>query len=138
MKSKLIFITILILAAGAAVAFGQGQAFKQKIFRAKFAKGETSVEFKNTLRGRVEHIYMVKTRAGQKMRVILEVDADEYASIQVKDPQNLVAPSKDGTDAGEVWENTLKKSGDYRIAVFPPDTADNSDTAHYSLKIIIE
>lgn len=139
MKNKLTFIfLILIFSFGSAVVSAQEQAFKTKVFRVKFARGANSVEYGGSLRGRIEHIYLVNARAGQTMRVVLEVGANEFASIQIKDPKGLVAPSGDGTDAGENWSNKLKKTGDYRISVFPPDTAESSDKARYRLKIVIE
>lgn len=112
--------------------------WRQKIIRVRFAKGEMSAQYKDTLRGRIWHIYKLRANTGQKMRVALQAGENDYLSLQVKNSTGSVLQSSDGSDVGDSWENTLKRAGEYQIWVTPPDTTENTDVLRYGVKISIE
>lgn len=42
-----------------------------------------------------------------------------------------------GEDAGDDYSVVLPRTGDYKLVVFPPDTADRKDVAHYTLEVTV-
>ncbi len=128
-------VSILLILMTTVIVWAQ---WREKIIRVRFPASATSVQYKDTLRGRISHIYVARARAGQTMRVELQANEDDYVSFQIRDPKKRVAEGSDGSEVGDVWENRLEQSGDYRIEIGPPDTADKTDISNYRLKITIE
>lgn len=134
-KMKKAFLIGLLVLTAASVVWAQ---WREKIIRVRIPSGATSAQYKDTLRGRISHIYVVRARAGQTMRVNLQAKEDDYISFQVRDPKGHVAESSNGDELGNSWENTLEQSGEYRISVGPPDTADTTDVSNYRIEITID
>lgn len=138
MTGKIGFKSILTMLLLLTVSINVWAEWRQKIIRVRFAKGETSTQYKDVLRGRIWHIYKLSASAGQTMRVELQANENDYLGLQVKNSSGAVLRSSDGSEAGNSWENTLKRSGEYQIWVTPPDTTENTDVLRYGVKISIE
>lgn len=110
-------------------------AQSDRVIRVRFPKGEIEVELKGTLKGKAANIYLVRAKEGQTMTVQLEVNEDEYASMQIRQPNGVTIDSENDADSGTQFSNTLPMTGDYKIIIFPPETADRNDMAHFKLKI---
>lgn len=110
-------------------------AQSDRVIRVRFPKGATSVELKGMLRGKRADVYLVRANKGQRMTVHLKVDEDQYASLQIRQPNGVTIDSENSADSGTDFENTLPMTGDYRLIVFPPETVDKTDTARYTLSI---
>lgn len=133
---KTILTGLLLLTAFSAIVWAQTRA---KVTRVKFPAGKTSVELSGTQRGTTENVYLVRARAGQTMSVRLTLREDERAALHVRDSKDKMLQSNDGTyNTHDYWENTLKKSGDYRVVVAPPDAVEETDVARYKLEISVE
>jgi hypothetical protein len=128
-------LTILILLTISITVWAE---WRQKIIRVQFAKGATSAQYKDVLRGRIWHIYKLSAKAGQTMRVELRANENDYLGLQVKNSNGSVLRSSDGSEVGDSWENTLKRTGEYQIWVTPPDTTENTEVLRYGVKITIE
>lgn len=137
-QEKIIVKSILTLLILLTISITVWAEWRQKIIRVRFAKGATSVEYKDTLRGRIWHIYKLRASAGQTMRVALQAKENDYLAVQVKNSTDSVLTSGNGSEAGDFWENDLKRTGEYQIWVTPPDTTENTDVLRYGLKISIE
>lgn len=105
--------------------------------RVRFPPGRTTVVLHGVIRGHSEDRYILRAGQGQVLTAHLVVSRNQYASIQVRDPRGRVIDSDTGTDAGEDYIITLPSTGDYRIDVFAPDTADDKDVARYTLEVTI-
>ncbi|MDQ4120168.1 MAG: hypothetical protein M3209_01715 [Acidobacteriota bacterium] len=130
--------SILTLVLLLAVSITVWAEWRQKIIQVRFAKGGTSAQYKDILRGRIWHIYKLRAKSGQTMRVELQVNENDYVGLQVKNASGLVLQSSDNSETGDSWENTLKRTGEYQIWVTPPDTTENIDLLRYGVKITIE
>ncbi len=104
--------------------------------RIQFPQGQTSVSLKGVLRGSRDAIYLLRGSRGQVLTAHIKVENDCCASILIKGPDgNNVKNDADGTDAGEEFSVALRLTGDYQIVVFPPDTAEETDVARYTLDV---
>jgi hypothetical protein len=103
--------------------------------RIQFPPGRTTTVLKGTLRGDAESTYILRAGKGQTLLAHLSVNGE--ASIMIKGPNNRSLTNADGSDAGDDFSIILQSTGDYRITVFPPDTADRKDIARYTLEVTI-
>lgn len=92
----------------------------------RFASGQKSVLIKKRIRLGTTHIYLLRARAGQRMRVLLT--AAGRTSFTVYAPVRGIIDEADGT---RIWQGRLKETGVYRIAIGTDETAD------YALRIDI-
>ena len=105
--------------------------------RVQFPPGQTSVVLKGVLHGKADYTYVLRARGGQTLTAHLTVENDCCAALMAKGPDDLSLTNPDGTDAGNDFSLQLKQTGDYRLIVFPPDTADRKDIARYTLELSI-
>jgi len=112
-------------------------AQRKNVQRIQFPPGRTTVVLKGELRGENDFTYILRARKGQTLIAHLAVEHDCCASLMTKGPDNNGLTNADGTDAGEDFSVVLKQTGDYRLIVFPPDTADRKDIARYTLEVTI-
>jgi hypothetical protein len=128
-------LVLSILVFGAtAYALAQKRGSVQRV---QFPRGRTTVVLKGTIKGKSDATYVLRASAGQTLIAHLAVAEGDYASLQTRGPDHLVLTNADGTDAGEDFSIPLTQTGDYRITVFPPDTADKTDVARYTLEIAV-
>jgi hypothetical protein len=116
-----------------ALAHGGGQNSR----RVQFPPGQTSVSLKGVLRGQADYTYVLRASRGQTLTAHLAVENDCCASLMAKGPDGRSLTNPDGTDAGEDFSLQLTQTGDYRLIVFPPDTADRKDVARYTLEVSV-
>src|SRR5690242_9073513 len=95
--------------------------------RIQFPPGRTTTVIKGALKGTSDMTYVLRARKGQTLIAHLAVENDCCASLMTKGPDNNSLTNADGTDAGEDFSIVLGQTGDYRMIVFPPDTADRKD-----------
>lgn len=112
-------------------------AQRGSVRRVQFPRGRTTVVLKGVLRGTSEMTYVLRARAGQTLTANLLVENDCCASLLIKGPDNTNQRNADGTDAGARFTVQLTQTGNYRIIVFPPDTADRKDIARYTLEVSV-
>ena len=105
--------------------------------RIRFPRGQSSRTLKGVLRGKADYTYVLRARSGQTLAAHLAVENDCCAALLVKGPDGLSLTNADGTDAGNDFSIPLTQTGDYRITVFPPDTADRKDIARYTLEVSV-
>lgn len=110
-------------------------AQRKNVQRIQFPPGRTTTVLKGVLRGDTEFTYLLRAKRGQTLLAHLSVKGE--ASIMVKGPNNRSLTNADGSDAGDDFSIILQSTGDYRITVFPPDTADRKDMARYTLEVTI-
>jgi hypothetical protein len=113
------------------------QGGRTKTRRIQFPRGRTTVVLKGVLKGMADAVYVLRARQGQTLTAHLAVENDCCASLLIKGPDNMNQRNADGTDASDDFNITLTQTGDYRIIVFPPDTADRKDIARYTLEVSI-
>ncbi|MDQ3819289.1 MAG: hypothetical protein M3362_16655 [Acidobacteriota bacterium] len=112
-------------------------AQRKNVERVQFPQDRTTAVLKGVLKGQSDMTYIVRARKGQTLIAHLAVEKNCCAGILIKGPDNRNQTNADGTDAGDDFSIVLKRTGDYRIVVFPPDTADRRDVARYTLEITI-
>jgi hypothetical protein len=112
-------------------------AQRKNVQRVQFPQGRTTAVIKGVLKGDSDMTYVVRAMKGQTLLAHLAVENDCCASILVKGPDGRGLSNADGTDAGDDFSITLRRTGDYRIVVFPPDTAERKDIARYTLEVTI-
>jgi hypothetical protein len=110
-------------------------AQRGNVQRIQFPAGRTTTVLKGALRGDAEATYILRAKKGQTLLAHLAVNGE--ASLMVKGPNNRSLTNADGSDAGNDFSVILQSTGDYRITVFPPDTADRKDIARYTLEVTI-
>ena len=110
-------------------------AQRGNVRRIQFPPGRTTTVLKGALRGDTEFTYILRAKKGQTLLAHLAVNGE--ASLMVKGPNNRSLTNADGSDAGNDFSVILQSTGDYRITVFPPDTADRKDIARYTLEVTI-
>jgi hypothetical protein len=112
-------------------------AQRKNVQRVQFPQGRTTAVIKSELKGTADMTYVVRALKGQTLLTHLAVENDCCASLLVKGPDGRSLTNADGTDAGNDFSIILPRTGDYRIVVFPPDTADRKDIARYTLEVTI-
>ena len=112
-------------------------AQRKNVQRVQFPQGRTTAVLKGVLRGDSDMTYVVRATKGQTLLAHLAVENDCCASILIKGPDGNNLTNADGSDAGEDFSVVLRRTGDYRIVVFPPDTVDRKDIARYTLEVTI-
>lgn len=108
---------------------------QRNVQRIQFPPGRTTTVLKGALKGDAEFTYILRAKRGQTLLAHLAVNGD--ASLTIKGPNNRNLTNADGSDAGDDFSVILQSTGDYRITVFPPDTADRKDIARYTLEVTI-
>jgi hypothetical protein len=131
MTARLLVLLVLLSGTTHLVA-----AKGKNVQRIQFPPGRTTVVLKGVLRGTADMTYVLRARKGQTLTAHL-VENKCCVALLTKGPDNNSLRNADGTDAGEDFSLVLKQTGDYRLIVFPPDTADNKDIARYTLEITI-
>jgi hypothetical protein len=129
----LLVCALLSLAAFSAAA----QRGRKNTQRIQFPPGQTSVSLKGVLKGQADYTYVLRASRGQTLTAHLAVENDCCASLMAKGPDGQSLTNPDGTDAGEDFSLPLTQTGDYRLIVFPPDTADRKDVARYTLEVSV-
>lgn len=109
---------------------------QRNVQRVQFPAGRTTVVLKGELRGEHDFTYVLRARRGQTLIAHL-VENKCCASLMTKGPNNNSLKNADGTDAGNDFTIVLNRTGDYKLIVFPPDTADRKDIARYTLEVTI-
>lgn len=112
-------------------------AQRKNVQRVQFPQGRTTAVLKGALKGDTEMTYIVRAAKGQTLLAHLAVEGDCCASILIKGPDGRNLTNADGSDAGEDFSVVLRRTGDYRIVVFPPDTVERTDIARYTLEVTI-
>lgn len=128
----------LALFALLSLTFPDTYAQKSRVRLIKFPRGQTSVTLRGVLRSKADMTYIVRARRGQRLTTNLTVENDCCASVLIKGPDGTNQVNEDGTDAGEGSDILLERSGEYRVIIFPPDTAYRTDIARYTLEIRVE
>jgi len=113
------------------------QAQRRNVQRVQFPQGRTTAVLKGVLKGDSDMTYVVRAAKGQTLLAHLAVENDCCASILIKGPDGRNLTNADGSDAGEDFSVVLRRTGDYRIVVFPPDTTGPKDIARYTLEVTI-
>jgi hypothetical protein len=131
-KTHALVLTALLFGLSAVASF---QGATQRSRRIRFPPGRTTLVLKGVLKGEADATYVLRARAGQTLNLHLAVENDCCAALLVKGPDGINLTNADGTDAGDDFSVVLQKTGDYRIIVFPPDTADRKDLARYTLEV---
>jgi hypothetical protein len=127
------FILLAVLSGTTLYASAQGG----RVRRVQFPRGRATLVLKGVLRGKSDMTYLLRARAGQTLMANLLVEHDCCASLLIKGPDNTNQTNPDGTDAGTSFSIQLTQTGDYRIVVFPPDTAARKDIARYTLEVSV-
>ncbi len=109
----------------------------QSVRRIRFPPGRTTAVVKGTLKGSADVTYLLRATKGQTLLAHLAVAKNEYASLLIEGPGGIRLQNGDGSDAGEDFSVNLPRTGDYKIVVFPPDTAGRNDLAHYTLEVTV-
>jgi hypothetical protein len=112
-------------------------AQRNSVQRVQFPQGRTTTVLKGVLRGDSEKAYVVRATKGQTLLAHLAVENDCCASILIKGPDGRNLTNADGSDAGNDFSVVLRRTGDYRIVVFPPDAVERKDIARYTLEVTI-
>ena len=124
-KSQTYANTILLLLL---IAISSGVlARAQGVRRIQLPRGQTTTVVKGTLKGTADATYLLRATKGQTLVAHLTVAKGGEASLQISGPGGIRLSNANGTDAGNDFSVTLLRTGDYRIVVFPPDTASRSD-----------
>ncbi|MDT5059643.1 MAG: hypothetical protein QOH63_102 [Acidobacteriota bacterium] len=110
-------------------------AQRKNVQRIQFPTGRTTTVLKGVLRGDSDFTYILRASKGQTLLAHLVVNGD--ASLMAKGPNGRSLTNSDGSDAGNDFSIILQRTGDYRLIVFPPDTADRKDIARYTLEVTI-
>lgn len=110
-------------------------AQRSNVQRIQFPQGRTTTVLKGVLKGDTESTYILRAKKGQTLLAHLAVNGE--ASLTIKGPNNRSLTNTDGSDAGNDFSVILQSTGNYRITVFPPDTADRKDIARYTLEVTI-
>jgi hypothetical protein len=131
--SAALLLLLLVLLAGGVLAQRAGKNTR----RVQFPQGQSSVSLKGVLRGKADYTYVLRARSGQTLTARLAVENDCCAALMAKGPDGLSLRNTDGTDAGNDFSVPLTQTGDYRLIVFPPDTADRKDIARYTLEVSV-
>jgi len=134
-KKRALCATFLFALIFGATVFASAQ--RKSVQRVQFPAGRTTVVLKGVLKGQADMTYIVRARKGQTLLAHLAVENNCCAGILIKGPDNNNQTNADGTDAGNDFSIILKRTGDYRIVVFPPDTAGRRDIARYTLEVTI-
>ena len=128
-------LALALLFGTATEAAAQGG--RKNTRRVRFPRGETSLVARGVLRGKADYTYVVRAARGQTLTARLVVEKDCCAALMIKGPDGLSLTNPDGTDAGNDFSVRLTQTGDYRLIVFPPDTADRKDVARYTLEVSV-
>lgn len=105
--------------------------------RVRFPAGRTTVVLKGVIRGTNDRTYVLRAERGQTLIAHLAVKQGEYAGLLIEGPGGIRLTNEQGNDAADDFNVALPRTGDYRIVVFPPDTNDRTDMAHYTLELTI-
>ncbi|HEX8707676.1 MAG TPA: hypothetical protein VF723_05395 [Pyrinomonadaceae bacterium] len=132
-RRSLLLLVLLCGLGSSAFAQGGGRSAR----RVQFPAGRTTTVLKGVLRGTQDATYVVRARKGQTLIAHLSVANDCCASLMIKGPDNNSLTNPDGTDASDDFSIILQRTGDYRVIVFPPETAGRRDTARYTLELTI-
>jgi hypothetical protein len=127
---KSIFLSCLIF-----LLFPLAVDAQRKPLRINLPSQNKEVRSKGRVKGKNQVIYLVNVSKGETLVARLDLEAQSYAAMQVRDPNGKLLTSDDGTDAGLRWSGVADRSGDYRIIVFGPDTANPGEIARYSLSV---
>lgn len=131
--AALLVFTLIFGTAFGVAAQGGGKNTR----RVRFPRGRTTVVLRGVLRGKADYTYVLRAARGQTLTAHLAVENDCCAALLVKGPDGLGLRNADGTDAGNDFSVPLTQTGDYRITVFPPDTAGRRDIARYTLEVSV-
>jgi hypothetical protein len=131
--AALLTFTLIFGTAFSVAAQGRGRNTR----RVRFPRGRTTVVLKGVLRGKADYTYVLRAARGQTLTAHLMVENDCCAALMAKGPDGLGLTNPDGTDAGNDFSLQLTQTGDYRLIVFPPDTADLKDIARYTLEVSV-
>ena len=126
--------SLLAGAIAATVAVSAAAANREE--RVRFARGASSAELRGEVRGYDYVDYLIGARAGQRLSVSL-TRASGNAFFLIRAPgsdDNLF----DGSSAGDRFETTLPKTGDYRVRVLMMRAfARRNERSAYRLRIAI-
>ncbi len=128
-RKSVVFVCLFLLLSTAVLA--------QAVRRIQFPAGRTTVVLKGTLRGSADVTYLLRAAKGQTLIAHLTVPRNEYASLLINGPAGIRLTNNKGEDASDDYSVTLPRSGNYKLVVFPPDTADRKDVAHYTLEVTV-
>jgi hypothetical protein len=128
-RKSVVLVSLFLLLSAAVLA--------QAVQRIRFPAGRTTVVLKGTLRGSADVTYLLRASKGQTLIVHLTVPRNEYASLLINGPAGTRLTNNKGEDASDDYSVTLPRTGDYKLVVFPPDTADRKDVAHYTLEVTV-
>ncbi|HSP61498.1 MAG TPA: hypothetical protein VLQ90_00795 [Pyrinomonadaceae bacterium] len=128
-RKSAVLVSLFLLLSAAVLA--------QAVRRIRFPAGRTTVVLKGTLRGSADVTYLLRASKGQTLTAHLSVPRNEYASLLINDPAGTRLTNNKGEDASDDYSVTLPRTGDYKLVVFPPDTADRRDVAHYALEVTV-
>jgi hypothetical protein len=134
--TKILRCALVLLALVLSSALSSS-AQRKNVQRVQFPQGRTTTVLKGVLRGDSDMTYVVRATKGQTLLSHLAVENDCCASILIKGPDGRDLTNADGTDAGDDFSIVLRRTGDYRIVVFPPDTVARKDIARYTLEVTI-
>jgi hypothetical protein len=112
-------------------------AQRKNVQRIQFPPGRTTTVLRGVLRGDADFTYILHAKRGQTLLAHLAVAGNGQAGILIDGPDNRRQTNPDGSDAGDDFSIILQRTGDYRITVFPPETADRKDIARYTLEVTI-
>lgn len=132
-RASAALLLLLALPAGGVLAQRAGKNTR----RVQFPPGQSGVTLKGVLRGKADYTYVLRARGGQTLTARLTVEHDCCAALMAKGPDGLSLRNADGTDAGNDFSLRLTQTGDYRLIVFPPDTAARKDVARYTLEVSV-
>ena len=128
-RKSIVFVCLFLLLSTAVLA--------QVVRRIQFPVGRTTVVLKGTLRGKADVTYLLRATKGQTLIAHLTVPQNEYASLLINGPAGIRLTNNKGEDASDDYSVTLPRTGNYKLVVFPPDTAGRRDVAHYTLEVTV-
>ncbi|MEZ5343965.1 MAG: hypothetical protein R2681_00285 [Pyrinomonadaceae bacterium] len=120
-----LFVTFIGISASGVCAQDRGPD-KEVRFQVKFAKGRSSSTVRKQIRLGTTHLYTLRARRGQNMRVVLTTG--NQTSFTVFSPSDGIIEDADGVKR---WNGTLSESGEYLISI------GTDKTANYTLEISI-
>lgn len=107
------------------------------LVRVSFEPGASSATVDGSIQGYETVDYVVNARAGQAMRVALDT-AHTATYFNLLEPGETDVATHIGSTAGNLFEGTTEKTGDYRIRVYMMrSAARREETADYTIDISI-
>jgi hypothetical protein len=131
---KICNLTMVALVLGLSCYAG----FAQSVRRLQVAPGQAKSTARGRIKGSADMTYVIRAVKGQSLQAHLTVGRDEYASLLITGPGKIRLQNADGSDAADDFKVTIPRTGDYRIVIFPPDTAGKNDVAHYTLEVTLK